>query len=942
MLIFLDTDSALMQPNRVVFPISWVGHIPFAAWLVNQHNPAMLVELGTHTGNSYLAFCQAVQEGNLPTKCYAVDTWQGDAHAGKYSDDIYQTLSGYHDARYGAFSRLLRMTFDDALSSFENGSIDLLHIDGFHSYEAVAHDFATWLPKLSTRGIVLFHDTNVRERGFGVWKLWDELSAQYPSMSFEHSNGLGVLFVGKDMSGDIQSALNVYESNPLLVKRFFSTVGQGINQQFDLLLFKQQIENLGAAIAERNGVVVELNAVIDDRQQQLALLEQKLNQLLSEQGVLQENLASIRRSSSWRMTAPLRFMGHIAKGDYGVAANVLRSVFRRLFYSIPGVSRFSRRLYGRVMSLLGVMPNSSSNQAALDAIVVQRCKLTEAELKVDQLSRFAEVELPKIDIGIVTYNSSRWVAAFVESLIKIDYPKDKLVIYFVDNSSTDSTVEELANAKPKLVAAGYSVEIIMRPNHGFGAGHNAAISAGSAPFCLVSNIDLVFEEDALRHVASIAVSDDPSIAAWELRQKPYDHPKNYDPITGITNWNSHACVLLRRSALESVGGYDETLFMYGEDVELSYRLRRAGFMLRYCPRAVVWHYSYDESRIKPIQYIGSTFSNLYLRLKYGNFVDALSVPLLGVRLLFAPQAYPGARKTVIRSLLRLIVVSPKALLARQESNISFPFRAWDYELTREGAFVKNSSLPVGGPLVSVITRTYKGRELYLRQALLSVAHQTYPNIEHIVVEDGGNSMQAVVENISQVTGREIKFIDLSKLGRSAAGNAGMAAAQGRWCLFLDDDDLLFADHVETLVQAVLENPEAVAAYSLAWEVVTDCTNLSRGSYLEIEHSVQPLHRQPFDYAVLQHHNFMSIQSVLFERQLFEERGGFDLDLDALEDWVLWAKYAVGNHFHYLPKVTSMYRTPLAHSNISVRNKNLGLAYPLGLARIASNEGRYGV
>lgn len=940
-MIFLDTDSALMQPNRVVFPTAWVGHIPFAAWLVSLHNPAMLVELGTHTGNSYLAFCQAVQENDLSTKCYAVDTWQGDAHAGKYSDDIFQELSCYHDAKYGAFSRLLRMTFDDALSSFEEGSIDLLHIDGFHTYEAVTHDFETWLPKLSGRGIVLFHDTNVRERDFGVWRLWDELSAQHPSMHFDHSNGLGVLFVGGKILPEIHAAIDAYKSNPLLVKRLFAGLGQGINQQYDLIVAKQQLKNLGNVIAERDGTIAERDSAITERHCQLAILEQRLNEILSEQGVLQSNLSSMRRSSSWRITAPLRFVGHIVKGDFGVAANVLRQAVRRVVYSVPGLSKFGSRLYGGVMSLFGVMPNSGSNQPALDAIVVQRCKATESELIVDPLCPSTEVELPSIDIGIVTYNSSRWVAAFVDSLINLDYPKEKLTIHFVDNSSTDSTIDDLKQAQPKLVAAGFIVEIIERPNRGFGAGHNAAFSAGKAPFCLVSNIDLVFERDSLLHVASIAVLDIPSIAAWELRQKPYEHPKNYDPITGITNWNSHACVLLRRTALEGVGGYDETLFMYGEDVELSYRLRRAGFMLRYCPRAVVWHYTYDEAVTKPLQYIGSTFSNLYLRLKYGNYVDALSVPLLGLKLLAAPQLYSGARKSVIRSLLQLAVVAPKALLARRHSNVFFPFRAWDYELTREGALLKDASLPDSAPLVSIITRTYKGRELYLRQALLSVAHQSYPNIEHIVVEDGGSAMQAVVENVSQVTGKEVKFIGLSKLGRSAAGNTGLAAAQGRWCLFLDDDDLLFADHIESLVVTLLENTDTVAAYSLAWEVVTDSANLSSGSYLEVEHTVQSLHRQYFDYAVLRHHNFMSIQSVLFERQLFEERGGFDLDMDALEDWVLWAKYAMGNRFHYLPKVTSMYRTPLAMPHISERNRNLGLAYPLASARIAGNEARYG-
>ena len=271
---YLFAPAAFMRPDRVVQPLSWAGHIPFAFWLVAQIRPKVLVELGTHTGNSYFAFCQSVAANRLSTRCHAVDTWQGDEQAGSYDDGVYAVVSEYNDAHFRDFSRLHRSTFDMAASEFENGSIDLLHIDGLHTYEAVRHDYETWSSKLSSAAVVLFHDTAVVKEGFGVRRFWAEVSKGARVLEFSHANGLGVLFLGNVQSNVVEALL---ADGGEAAKQLFARLGEDVEIGWDLRDTKaslaersERIDKLNADALERQQTVVDRDVQIDTMNQTIA------------------------------------------------------------------------------------------------------------------------------------------------------------------------------------------------------------------------------------------------------------------------------------------------------------------------------------------------------------------------------------------------------------------------------------------------------------------------------------------------------------------------------------------------------------------------------------------------------------------------------------------------------------------------------------------------
>lgn len=191
---------------------AWIGHGYFVYDLVRNLKPQRIVELGTHKGGSFFSFCQAVKDAKLKTELFAVDTWKGDKHTGTYDQKMHKHIKNIKNELYsGVKIKLLKKTFDQAKTDFNNKSIDILHIDGFHTYRAVKHDFNNWLQKIKPSGIVLLHDTHEKKDNFGVYRLWAELKKTHQTIEFFHSHGLGII---------------IKKNSPLLKKLNFQEIWQ--------------------------------------------------------------------------------------------------------------------------------------------------------------------------------------------------------------------------------------------------------------------------------------------------------------------------------------------------------------------------------------------------------------------------------------------------------------------------------------------------------------------------------------------------------------------------------------------------------------------------------------------------------------------------------------------------------------------------------------------
>lgn len=728
----LEHPIIFSHPERLTSSLNWHEHLPFGMFLVSVLRPRVLVELGTIAGDSYCCFCQAVSEFGLDTQCYAVSTWSG--QAGQNGDRLLADLRAYHDPRYGRFSHLLRSAFKEAGPQFADGSIDLLHIDGVQTDEAVRSEFEAWLPKVSDGGVILFHNTNVREQDFSVWKFWEEVRHDYLSFEFKHGGGLGVLTRRQAKAEALQTFFQAERAGPEhaeILRKLFCTLGQRIALGDENSSLRRVNERLSKEVAASAAELERLHVVTEELQ----------NQITEQQGQISSYAWTVADLHAQTMNDAL------VRAGLGYRALLkARSLFAKAFPEASPQRAAYRQMRRLAKSALG---RSASDTASMEQVEpaysyeqwMEAHLLTPSDLEHQRQCASEFHYRPLISLLTPVYNTPLPVLReAIESVLNQSY--DHWELCLADGASQDPAVREVlreyAARDPRIKFT------LLDTNLGISGNSNAALSLASGDFVAIFDHDDLLAPNALFEVAAklnelpetdIVYFDEDKVSAdGQQRHSPWFKPGAWSPEMMLNaNFLMHS--VIRRSLVEQLGGFNPEMDG-AQDWDMALRCTELTQRIAHVPK-VLYHWR--------------------------------QVPTSAS---FSVDAKPWAFESQIRCIT--------AYLERRG------IRGARAEFPHPGEL--RVVLPASGAKVSIIIPTKDKLEL-LKPCLQSLLHETdYANLEVLLVDTG--SKNAETWRYYETLRDESRLRLLKYPGRfnfSAVNNYAAQFATGDLLLFLNND-----------------------------------------------------------------------------------------------------------------------------------------------------------
>lgn len=506
-------------------------------------------------------------------------------------------------------------------------------------------------------------------------------------------------------------------------------------------------------------------------------------------------------------------------------------------------------------------------------------------------------KLPLISVVMLNWNGLEDTKVCIESLRKNTYPNFEIVI--VDNGSEDGS-------KEWLKAQNDVVLVDLEKNYGVTGGHNKGFEASKGEYIANLNNDTVVDKDWLWALYRPMEKDD-SIAVtggkayeWNDDNPAYDENNTYftyqviDLFGGYahtmrigqeeTTVNSISTVgaLMRRSAIEEVGYFDNDFFAYYDETDQFARFKRAGYKIVYTPESKLWHMIGNSTKGFPYFYLYQMYRNRFI-FSVKNYDKEYLIPFI---------------KSYTRDSLRAM---KQTLAGRGDLNSKAQYSAFFWNILHfSKSFSKRKKIMKLGPTynkllpydsaeyVSVVITCYNYAE-YVQDAIKSVLNQTQKSLEIIVINDGSTdkSLEIIKKYKDSVT-----IVDKNNEGVIAAKNQGLMMAKGEWIIFLDADDVLESNYIEeTLRFARFNNYDVVYTDMKYFGTKNETCNARK-----------------FDYELLLTGNYIH-NSSLYKKEKLHQAGGYKLEMNGgFEDWELnISLYEVGAKFGYIEDPVLNYR-----------------------------------
>ncbi len=220
---------------------------------------------------------------------------------------------------------------------------------------------------------------------------------------------------------------------------------------------------------------------------------------------------------------------------------------------------------------------------------------------------------------------------------------------------------------------------------------------------------------------------------------------------------------------------------------------------------------------------------------------------------------------------------------------------------------KRNETPLGtpkkaGPVVTVLVPTFNRRR-YLAGALASVVRQSYRNLQIIVINDGGEDVSDIVNSFGD---ERLIFINRKEnRGKAHSLNEALLRAEGKYVAYLDDDDIYYPNHIETLLDALENNSDCQVAYSDLYKVY--CKVCSDGSRKVLSKVVEI--SRDFDRFFMLYYNHVLHVSLMHRRDLLEKTGLYNEDINVLIDWDMTRRLVFFSDFHHVPEITGEFYQP---------------------------------